>query len=133
MAYGRVSASLQPALYPSVVAVLMLAYMTAELDLDALSRLGVALSDETRRCIVALLARRPAYPSELAMTLNTTRANVSNHLTCLRGCGIVTAQPEGRRMRYELVDPRFGEALRGLVATLGPSEPHHPHRPELTR
>ena len=57
----------------------------------------------------------PAYPSELADDLGLTRANVSNHLTCLRGCGIVVARPEGRRVRYELADPRLAKVLRDLL------------------
>lgn len=57
----------------------------------------------------------PAYPSELADDLTSTRANVSNHLACLRGCGLVIAQPEGRRVRYELADHRLGDALHDLL------------------
>jgi ArsR family transcriptional regulator, cadmium/lead-responsive transcriptional repressor len=40
---------------------------------------------------------------------------VSNHLACLRGCGLVVAVPEGRRSRYELADARIGHALDDLV------------------
>jgi ArsR family transcriptional regulator, cadmium/lead-responsive transcriptional repressor len=45
-----------------------------------------------------------------------TRANLSNHLACLRECGLVTATAEGRRIRYELADPRLADALRILAA-----------------
>jgi DNA-binding transcriptional ArsR family regulator len=41
---------------------------------------------------------------------------MSNHLACLRGCGLVVAVPEGRRTRYELADPRIGHALTDLVS-----------------
>lgn len=84
-------------------------------DLDVLGRVGLALADENRRRILARLIDGPAYPSELAVELASTRANVSNHLTCLRGCGLVIAQPEGRRVRYELADRRLGRALRDLL------------------
>ncbi len=56
-------------------------------------------------------------PSELARELGLTRTNVSNHLSCLRGCGIVVAKPSGRQTRYELVDPHLAAALRVLVDT----------------
>lgn len=82
--------------------------------MDVLGRVGQALADETRRRILVRLIDGPAYPSDLADELGTTRANVSNHLTCLRGCGLVVARPEGRRVRYELVDRRLGRALRDL-------------------
>ena len=61
------------------------------------------------------LVNGPGYPSELADALGLTRANVSNHLSCLRGCGLVVAQPEGRRVRYELADRKLARALRDLL------------------
>lgn len=96
---------------------------TTAIDLDALGRIGHALADDTRRRLLVELLARPAYPLELAATLGTTKANVSNHLACLRGCGLVVAEPEGRRVRYELADRRFADALRELVElTLPPAK-----------
>lgn len=86
-----------------------------DIDLDGLGRLGNALADGTRRRLLVALARGPGYPAELAVELDESRQSISNHLGCLRDCGFVVAEPEGRRMRYELVDPRLGEALRQLV------------------
>ncbi len=102
-----------------------------DIDLDGLSRLGSALSDGTRRRLLVALARGPGYPAELAVELGETRQNTSNHLACLRGCGLVIAVPEGRRMRYELVDRRLGHALRDLVELTLAIDPEHPHQPEV--
>ena len=96
---------------------------SAHLDLDVLGRVGMALADDTRRRILVRLIDGPAYPSELADQLGSTRANVSNHLTCLRGCGLVVAQPEGRRVRYELADRRLGRALHDLLALVLVADP----------
>lgn len=41
--------------------------------------------------------------------------NVSNHLSCLRGCGIIAAVPEGRQTRYEIADPHLTKALDALL------------------
>ncbi len=57
----------------------------------------------------------PNYPALLARQLELTRSNVSNHLTCLRDCGIIVAEPEGRQTRYELADPHLAKALTALV------------------
>jgi DNA-binding transcriptional ArsR family regulator len=89
--------------------------LTTALDLDALGRIGTALADETRRQLLVTMLGGPVYPAELASDLDLTKANVSNHLACLRGCGLVIATPEGRRVRYELADPRFATALSQLV------------------
>ena len=86
------------------------------IDLDALGRIGHALADDTRRRLLVELLAGPKYPGDLVEGLGTTKANVSNHLTCLRGCGLVVAEPEGRRVRYELAGPRFAEALRQRTA-----------------
>ena len=77
----------------------------------ALGRLGLALSDPIRQMILLRLSHGPAYPSELAELVDTSRSNLSNHLACLRGCGMVVAERQGRQVRYELVTSRLGEAL----------------------
>lgn len=61
------------------------------------------------------LLEQPGYPAQLARSLGLTRSNVSNHLSCLRGCGIVVAVPEGRQTRYEIADPHLTRALTALV------------------
>ncbi|TJZ78507.1 winged helix-turn-helix transcriptional regulator [Rhodococcus oryzae] len=82
---------------------------------DALSRFGYALSDSTRSQILLSLRNGPGYPSDLADKIGVSRQILSNHLACLRGCGLVIAVPEGRRSRYELADPRIARALEDLV------------------
>lgn len=82
---------------------------------DVLNRLGRALSDPTRARILLRLLDEPGYPARLAEELELTRTNVSNHLACLRGCGIVVAVPEGRRTRYEIADRNLTRALESLV------------------
>jgi DNA-binding transcriptional ArsR family regulator len=83
---------------------------------DAMARIGRALADPTRCRILLRLLDGPTYPADIAATLELSRPNVSNHLSCLRGCGIVVATHEGRQVRYELVDGELAEALRHLVA-----------------
>jgi DNA-binding transcriptional ArsR family regulator len=90
--------------------------LATAVDLDALGRIGTALADESRRQLLVRLLEGPGYPAELAGQLGLTKANVSNHLACLRGCGLVATTPEGRRVRYELADPRFAAALAELAA-----------------
>ena len=82
--------------------------------LDALARFGHALSDPTRARVLMRLRESPAFPADLAGALGVTRQSMSNHLACLRGCGLVVAVPEGRRTRYELADGRIAHALADL-------------------
>lgn len=83
--------------------------------LEVMHRLGRAMTDPTRSRILLRLLDGPAYPAELAAELELTRQNVSNHLSCLRDCGIVVAEPEGRNVRYELTDAHLQRALAALV------------------
>jgi len=91
---------------------------------QVLARFGHALSDPTRARLLLALRDAPGYPAELAGLLGVTRQNLSNHLSCLRGCGLVVAVPEGRRLRYELADARLRHALGdllGLVLAVDPA------------
>lgn len=82
---------------------------------DALARFGCALSDPTRAEILLRLCGGPGYPSELAHQIGVSRQILSNHLACLRSCGLVVVEPEGRRSRYELADARIARALVDLI------------------
>ena len=98
--------------------------LTLASRLDVMNRLGRAMADPTRSRILLQLLEAPGYPARLSESLGLTRTNVSNHLACLRGCGLVVAAPEGRRTRYELADARSGKALGdllGLVLAVDPN------------
>jgi DNA-binding transcriptional ArsR family regulator len=82
---------------------------------EALARFGRALSEPTRADILLLLREGPGYPSDLADKIGVSRQILSNHLACLRGCGLVVAKPEGRRSRYQLADTRIAKALDDLI------------------
>lgn len=92
--------------------------LTLASRLEAMTRLGRALADPTRCRILHALLDGPAYPAQLAAELGLTRSNTSNHLTCLRGCGLVVATPEGRQTRYELADEALRQALSRLLGVV---------------
>ena len=87
-------------------------------EIDALSRFGRALADPIRCQILLMLCDAPAHPAELAEGLEISRTRLSNHLACLRDCGLVVAVPVGRRVRYELADTRIGHALDDLRSSV---------------
>ncbi|WP_432536505.1 ArsR/SmtB family transcription factor [Kineococcus arenarius] len=85
---------------------------------EVLARFGHALSDPTRARVLIALREAGAYPTELAEQLGVSRTSLSNHLACLRGCGLVVAVPEGKRLRYELADGGLRKALEDLLSTV---------------
>jgi ArsR family transcriptional regulator, cadmium/lead-responsive transcriptional repressor len=83
-------------------------------DVEVLARFGRALADPIRCQLLLILRDGPAHPAEMAEELGVSRSRLSNHLACLRDCGLVVTVPIGRRVRYELADRRLGLALDEL-------------------
>lgn len=52
-----------------------------------------------------------------------TRSNVADHLSCLRGCGLVLAAYEGRQVRCTPADPHVATALRELLLVVFAVQP----------
>ncbi|MEU6916906.1 ArsR/SmtB family transcription factor [Streptomyces olindensis] len=88
--------------------------LTVAPDIEVLARFGRALADPIRCRVLLALRDAPAYPADLAEALGVSRTRLSNHLACLRDCGLVVTVPDGRRTRYELADERLGHALDAL-------------------
>lgn len=84
--------------------------LTLEKRESSLARLGRVLADPTRCRILIALLDGTRYPAELANRLDLSESNVSNHLSCLRGCGLVVATYQGRQVRYTLADPHLAAA-----------------------
>lgn len=105
----------------------MIFMLSAEQRLEAIQRLGRALADKTRCRLMLTLLDGPAFPAQLAARLGLTRQNVSNHLSCLRECGLVRTTAQGRQVSYELVDPRLAHALEDLLGVVwGAAATHVP-------
>ncbi|MGL5850631.1 MAG: ArsR/SmtB family transcription factor [Phycicoccus sp.] len=80
-----------------------------------LAKVGSALADPARQRILVALLEGPARPAELALGLAMTKTNLSNHLACLRGCGLVVGARRGRTVTYRLVGADLAHALRDLL------------------
>lgn len=88
--------------------------MNTTLEFDAIARFGHALSDPTRVKILMMLTEQPCYPADMATNIQVTRQSISNHLACLKGCGLVNQDTRGRRVQYRLSDAKLNHALLDL-------------------
>jgi DNA-binding transcriptional ArsR family regulator len=79
-------------------------------DLDRLSATLHALSDPTRRAILARLARGESAVGELAQPFDMTLPAISKHLKVLEEAGVVVRAVEGRTHRLALNTAALGEA-----------------------
>lgn len=90
---------------------------------QALARFSHAIGEPTRAGILLALRSGPAQPSELAEALGVSRQVLSNQLACLRGCGLVEREQEGRRSWYRLTDERLAPLMGALLSVVLAVEP----------
>jgi DNA-binding transcriptional ArsR family regulator len=73
-----------------------------------------AIAEPHRRRILQLVASRELSAGEIASRFEITRPAVSQHLTVLRGAGLVTERREGTRRIYALRPEGFAD-LRSFL------------------
>lgn len=75
-----------------------------------------ALSDPTRRALLAAIAGRPAATAtELASGLPISRQAVLKHLSALARAGLLARQRSGREVRYRLTPAPLSEAVSWMA------------------
>lgn len=86
-------------------------------SLELKAKLFRGFSDPSRLGILEALREAPLTVSEIVEVTGLSQSNTSNHLGCLRDCGLVSARQEGRYVRYQLADERVA-ALLGMADQL---------------
>ncbi len=88
------------------------------------AKLFRGFADPTRMQILLALQGGERRVADLVIELDGSQANVSGHLACLKGCGLVLDRPKGRSTYYRLAHPEIRqilEAAEALLAAVG----HH--------
>ncbi|NOX61642.1 MAG: winged helix-turn-helix transcriptional regulator [Chloroflexi bacterium] len=67
--------------------------------------------DPSRLRIIEALREGPRTVGEIVEITGLSQSNVSNHLACLRDCGLVVAERNGRFVSYQLSDERVTAIL----------------------
>lgn len=75
------------------------------------AKLFRGFSDASRLAILQSLRNKPLTVGEIVEHTQLTQSNVSNHLGCLRDCGLVAAEQSGRYVTYRLSDDRVARLL----------------------
>lgn len=88
---------------------------TQPIELQA--KLFRGFGDPSRLAILESLRSGPLTVSEIVKATGLSQSNVSNHLGCLRDCGLVIAEQHWRHVIYHLSDDRVGDLLL-LAASL---------------
>ena len=75
------------------------------------AKLFCGFSNPSRLAILEALRTGSLTVSEIIEGTGLSQSNVSNHLSCLRDCGLVSSTQQGRYVNYQLSDPRVAELL----------------------
>ena len=75
------------------------------------AKLFRGFADPSRLAILESLRVGPLTVTAIVDATGLSQSNVSNHLSCLRDCGLVRSTQQGRFVQYALSDPRVGELL----------------------
>ena len=81
------------------------------INLEVKAKFFRGFSDLSRLKILELLQSGPYHVSEIVQATGMTQPNVSNHLKCLRECGLVLDERDGRYIRYCLSDEHIADLL----------------------
>ena len=82
---------------------------TQPIELQA--KLFRGFGDPSRLAILESLRSGPLMVNEIVKATGLSQSNVSNHLGCLRDCGLVVAEQNWRHVSYQLSDDRVGDLL----------------------
>ncbi len=75
------------------------------------AKLFRGFSEPSRLAIIEALRQGSLTVNEIVEITGLTQPNVSNHLGCLRSCGLVTNHSSGRFIRYQLKSTHINEML----------------------
>jgi DNA-binding transcriptional ArsR family regulator len=80
-------------------------------SIELTAKLFRGFGDPSRLAILEALRGGPLTVGEIVKVTGLTQSNASNHLACLRDCGLVIAEQNWRHVTYHLSDDRVGELL----------------------
>lgn len=89
----------------------MLLASEIQLGISLKAKLFRGFSDPSRLSILDALRSSPLTVSQIVEVTGLTQSNVSNHLGCLKDCGLVRAEQSGRYVTYRLSDDRVEHLL----------------------
>jgi DNA-binding transcriptional ArsR family regulator len=102
------------------------------------AKLFRGFSDPSRLLILEVLRPGPLTVTEIVNATCLSQPNVSNHLSCLRDCGLVTMQQQGRFVAYRLngeqveqlltlADSLLADIAQGIYECTRYALPEEPH------
>ncbi|PFN82060.1 transcriptional regulator [Bacillus sp. AFS076308] len=84
----------------------------AKSDVDLKVKFLRGFSDKTRIQILESIKEQEKTVSEIVEDLNGKQSNISQHLACLKGCGLIVGRQDGKYIKYSLRNQQVSELLK---------------------
>ncbi len=79
--------------------------------LELKAKMFRGFADPTRLSILECLRQGEKTVTEIVQETGQTQSNVSNHLACLLGCGLIRNRRNGKNIHYSLRDKKVTKML----------------------
>lgn len=80
-------------------------------QLDVKAKFMRGFSDKTRLQILECIKDKEKTVSQIIDEIQGNQSNISQHLTCLKGCGIIVGRQEGKYVYYSLRNEKIKHFL----------------------
>lgn len=85
--------------------------VSVQQSLEVRSKLFRGLADPSRLAILSALCTGEKTVGKLCEETGLSQSNVSNHMACLRDCGLVVSHQEWRYVYYRIADAKVEDLL----------------------
>ncbi|WP_042225121.1 ArsR/SmtB family transcription factor [Oceanobacillus manasiensis] len=73
-----------------------------QVDIDTKMKFLHGLSNKTRIQILESIKEDEKTVSQIVQDINGNQSNISQHLSCLKGCGLVVGRQDGKYVYYRV-------------------------------
>ena len=80
------------------------------------------LSNKARLTILELLKSNEMTVNEIVEKSQISQSSISQHLSCLKGCGLVSSRQEGKYVYYQIKDRQILELLKLIDSVVEDTE-----------
>ncbi len=82
-----------------------------KVDVDTKVKFLHGFSHKTRIQILECIKDTEKTVSQIVKSIEGNQSNISQHLTCLKGCGIIVGRQEGKYIYYSLRNQQIRDLL----------------------
>ena len=82
-----------------------------EIDMDTKMKFMHGFSHKTRIQILETIKQKEKTVSQIVGDINGNQSNISQHLACLKGCGLIIGRQDGKYVYYRLRNQQVRDLL----------------------